>query len=70
MNADYGSYSQCACGTRGHTVLVSPPILDGGSSKDSVYEIENQGGATHLVRYRWNDEEGRTETICLRTENR
>lgn len=66
---DYEDMGACTCGTRGTLTLVSPTILKGGSTQDSVYEIESQG-RRHLVRYYWNEEERRYRTLCLKAENK
>jgi hypothetical protein len=60
---------QCICGVRGEMVMVSPSILKGGMSRDTVWEVTNQG-RSHLVRFKWNDDKQGSETICLRTENK
>ncbi len=66
---NYENMGACVCGTRGTLTRISPSIFEGGSTRDSVHEIESQG-QKHLVRYRWNDEERRYITSCLKVEKR
>ncbi len=58
------NYGACDCGIRGTITRVSLTITHGGSSKDSVWEIESQG-RTHLVRYKWSEDDRRYVTSCL-----
>lgn len=66
---NYMDRAQCACGIRGDIRRVSPLILEGGNSLDSIYEITHEG-LTHLVRFTWIPNERKYKTSCLRQKNK
>jgi hypothetical protein len=60
-NAQLG---QCPCGTGGTVTQVSPTVLEGGNTRDNVYEVTNEKGS-HLFKSEFTIREGYVIT-CLR----